>query len=81
MALELLLNQTGLVPRLSPLRRGRAWYIYHMHDTKSRRGLIMWGWSKLVAMHIQAKVFSRLLQFSFWVNMALVAISDGESHT
>ena len=32
----------------SPLRRGRAWYIYHMHDVKGRHDLIMWGWTKLL---------------------------------
>ena len=33
---------------------------------------IMWEWTKLGAMHIQAQVFSRLLQSSLWVNMVLV---------
>ena len=53
-----LLWQLSLVPRLSPLRRGRAWYIYHMRDVKGRHELITRGWTKLDAhAHSNTSVF------------------------
>ena len=33
--------KTSLVPRLSSLRWGRAWYIYYVHDVKGRHDLFV----------------------------------------
>ena len=40
-------QENCFVPRLSPQRRERSWYIYHVRDIKGRHKLIMLGWTKL----------------------------------
>ena len=53
-----LILYVSLVPRLSQLRKGRAWYIYHVLDIKGRHDLIMGGGGlSWMPTHVHAQAF------------------------
>ena len=57
----------GLVPRLSPQRRGEPGTFYHMHDIKGRHDLITRGWTKLGAHALSRTSVFKTTTVFFWM--------------